>query len=199
MFVVFEGIDDTGKSTLINKIKPHLLRHDLEDDDYKISTLESFNDKIRLDKLVHEYPATTISKALLASGIRASKYDAIKFKRIHGVLLMDRYKYSNYAYSGGVCDIEFIKEIDKYAPIPDLVFLFTRPCALDSELEIQHRYLDLVDKKRNPYKEEQTEFIHIRIDDPKDDQCWWDIQKRLIRTLKKRIDHDIRACCMGRI
>lgn len=131
IFVVIEGIDGSGKSTQINKVK--LL---LEKEGYKIHitdepTSQPIGDLCR-ENLVNPNSSPYVD-ALLFAADRIDHYQNEILPKLEKgfIVLSNRYKLSSLVYQGsnGV-PIEWIKSINKYAPDPE-IYIY-----LDIEVDI---------------------------------------------------------------
>lgn len=127
VFIVFEGIDGSGKSTHVN-----LLSKELIDKNYKVLTTSeptkgwvgSFIRKYSKRKGKRLPPET---EALLFA---ADRYEHVKDLIIPAlkkrrIVISDRYVYSSIAYQGAAgVDMNWIRDINSFAPKPDIAILF---------------------------------------------------------------------------
>jgi len=135
LFIAFEGIDGTGKSTQLPLLADYLRSCGLEVVETREPTDGPFGRRIRelyvdrslctpeeeLDLFIQDrkqHIAEVISPAL-ASG---------------KAVLTDRYYYSTAAYQGAAgCDPETIFSANSFAPVPDMVLLLT----MDPEVSVR--------------------------------------------------------------
>jgi dTMP kinase len=131
-FIVFEGLDRSGKSTQIK-----LLMENLEKNNNK-AVLYKFPDRVtHTGELIHQYLQNEIELEphvihLLYSANRWEKKDMIIENINNGMtVICDRYIYSGIAYSvANGLDINWCKLSDIGLPIPDIVIW------LDLDIEI---------------------------------------------------------------
>ena len=126
VFIVFEGIDGSGKSTHIKA-----LAKELKGRGYNvIQTSEPSKDRIgnfiRRYAERNDHRLTPETEALLFAADRFEHVmtvvePALKRGRI---VISDRYLYSSLAYQGaGGLDLDWIREMNRFAPKPDLGIL----------------------------------------------------------------------------
>lgn len=137
MLIAFCGIDGAGKTTLIERVEYHLkkdnktCRTKQPTDWYRNNGLfrrfikENKNDKNKHDKYLIE------ELALLAATDRMKHINKIILPKLEEgyIVLTDRYVFSTYAYmmARGINDIRWLKEINRYAPLPELTFYIDVP------------------------------------------------------------------------
>ncbi len=129
LFIVIEGIDGTGKSTLSAALQQELMRLGVDclctfepsDGVWGKRLRESFSSPERL--LPHQELELFIKdrqdhvKNTLTPAIEAGK-----------VVVCDRYYFSTMAYQGARgMDMEEIRHMNQFAPVPDVVFLLELP------------------------------------------------------------------------
>ncbi len=135
LFIAFEGIDGTGKSTQLQLLADYLRSRGLEVVETREPTDGPYGRRIRelyvdrgsctpeeeLDLFIQDrkqHVAEVIAPAL-ASG---------------KAVLTDRYYYSTAAYQGAAgCDPDRIFSANSFAPVPDMVLLLT----MDPEVSVQ--------------------------------------------------------------
>jgi dTMP kinase len=131
MFITFEGIDLSGKSTQIK-----LLKNYLENNNKKVITVREpggtqISEKIRdilLDKVHLKMEYLTEFLLFSASRQQLTKEIILPYLKKKYFVLSDRYYDSSTAYQGygGMLDLSMIKKINKIVTdglVPDLTFL----------------------------------------------------------------------------
>jgi dTMP kinase len=126
MFIVFEGIDGSGKSTHIKA-----LTDELRGRGYSVLTT-SEPSKDRIGNFIRRYAErndgrlTPETEALLFAADRFEHVMTIiePALRRRRIVISDRYLYSSLAYQGaGGLDLDWIREMNRFAPKPDLGIL----------------------------------------------------------------------------
>lgn len=132
MLIAFCGIDGAGKTTLLNRVESHLKKNSRvyrtkqPTDWYRNNgRFREFVNENRNDiHLVEEL-------ALLAATDRIRHTNEIILPKLDegNIVLTDRYVFSTYAYmmARGINDIRWLKEINRSAPLPDLIFYIDVP------------------------------------------------------------------------
>ena len=160
MFITFEGLDFSGKSTQI-----FLLRERLENRGEEVVVIRepggtSISEKVRdilLDKKNQEMVFET--ELLLFSASRAQLVREVILPHLEKkhFVLSDRFHDSSVAYQGfgrGV-DIETIMEIQRFAigkAIPDLTFFIDIPLEMIESRKIKHKIeLDRIELMKNDF------------------------------------------------
>lgn len=126
-FIVFEGIDGSGKTVQLERLKKNL-----EKENYLVVATKEPTVNLPIGRLIRKilYENVGVSKialALLFAADRADHTDKkIKPALTEGaVVISDRYVYSSLAYQGkGMkidLDLEWLKTINKYIIPPDIV------------------------------------------------------------------------------
>jgi len=162
-FIVFEGIDGSGKSTHMR-----LLIDDLNRRSYDVlQTAEPTRGAI--GAFIREYMGSATTR--LPPEVEALLFAADRFEHVKGIIepaiergqivVSDRYLHSTLAYQGAAgLSLEWIREINRFALVPDLCILLDvspeiglsrlgrRRKTVFEELAIQHEvrnlYLDFV-------------------------------------------------------
>ncbi len=125
MWIVFEGPDCVGKSTIIRR-----LSEKLRDEGFKvITTSEPTNSKI--GQLIRDWLLKNMINpphiyALLFTADRYYHYyNEIKMKLKEGyIVLQERYKLSTIVYQSMMgLEIEWLEELNKYLPEPDITII----------------------------------------------------------------------------
>jgi dTMP kinase len=126
VFIVFEGIDGSGKSTHIKLLAEELRGRGL----HVLETSEPSKD--RIGTFIREYAERNGERFTLETEtllFAADRYEHVKqviapaLKR-GMVVISDRYFYSSIAYQGATgIDLDWIREMNRFAPRPDLGIL----------------------------------------------------------------------------
>ena len=126
VFIVFEGIDGSGKSTHIKA-----LAEELRSQGYGVlQTSEPSKD--RIGNFIRRYAERNDSR--LTPETEALLFAADRFEHVKTVIepalrrgrivISDRYLYSSLAYQGaGGLEVDWIREMNRFAPKPDLGIL----------------------------------------------------------------------------
>lgn len=137
MFIAIEGIDGSGKSTTIKElckyleIKGHSVFRTAEPTDMPTGKLirEVLAKKDEESRLTHEMLALMFASDRL-NHLRERVWNALKEKKI---VVTDRYFFSSIAYQSVNVSYDWIKEINRFATMPDvLVFI---DVSIDKALE----------------------------------------------------------------
>ena len=126
-FIVFEGIDGSGKSVQFRN-----LTKKLEEEKYQLVSTREPTTITEIGKLIHRVlnESTKVSEETLAILFAADRVEHTKSKIIpalekNSIVVSDRYVYSSMAYqTKGMAkelDLEWIKNINRYAIQPDMV------------------------------------------------------------------------------
>ena len=149
-FIVFEGIDGSGKSTQFDGLGKKLKK-----DDYNVVLTREPTHNRPIGQLIRKilYNHTSVSEEALALLFAADRTDHT-IKKIkpalqrNEIVLSDRYVYSSFAYQGKGMDIElnvdWLKIINRYAIHPDLVIFLDIPpqVGLERIQKVQQRVQD---------------------------------------------------------
>ncbi len=126
--IVFEGIDGSGKSTQIKKIKKYIKQNfgrDVVVSSWKSGPIVS--DYLRnLDKL-EEQPSALALSLIVAADLNERVQKEIAPALAHGkVVLCDRYTYTGLVRDKVVnaIDTAWLEDVYSFAPTPDMVFYF---------------------------------------------------------------------------
>jgi dTMP kinase len=126
VFIVFEGIDGSGKSTHIKA-----LANELRSQGYSVLTT-SEPSKDRIGNFIRRYAERNDHR--LTPETEALLFAADRFEHVMTVIepalkrgrtvISDRYIYSSLAYQGaGGLEVDWIREMNRFAPKPDLGIL----------------------------------------------------------------------------
>ena len=181
-FIVFEGIDASGKETQAKLLSSFLTKKGHE----VLLTHEPIYDepigKIIKNNLEKKISLSSETIAMLYAADRHEHYLKVKKALSEGkIVISDRYKYSNMAYQGanGV-DPKWIEEIEKYSEEPDIIFYIrvTPESAMkrrkekdlyEENYEFQKKVFGIYEKLSKKYKfitidgEKTIEEIHKEI------------------------------------
>lgn len=132
MTIALEGIDGSGKSTQALLLKKYLLNTGVKNvtltgpllTEYGIHVRDLYLKNIEMSPLTQVY--------LLASVVNQLVTEHLEKKEASGMVILDRYIYSTYAYHGIGLDlgIDTVKSIFRYADkdiFPDVIFLLDLP------------------------------------------------------------------------
>lgn len=132
MFIVFEGIDRSGKTTIVSKLAKKIESENSFGTE--VIRMEFPNRESQTGELISRYLKKTAlispqAAHLLFSANRWEMAEFIKERRKRCIVLCDRYVYSGIAYScANGMDPEWCEFPDKGLPVPDVVFFIdTRP------------------------------------------------------------------------
>ena len=159
MFITFEGIDGSGKSTQAN-----FLKNQLENDGYDVILLREpggtiISEKIR--DLVLNHRASSVSPLTEALLIASSRYQLVNeiilpALKKNTIVICDRYIDSTIAYQGygrGI-NISWLNEINKYSLMhanPELTYLF--------DLKVEDSMLRIKNKNKDRIELEGKDFL----------------------------------------
>lgn len=159
MFITFEGIDGSGKSTQAN-----FLKNQLQNDGYDVILLREpggtiISEKIR--DLVLNHRASSVSPLTEALLIASSRYQLVNeiilpALKKNTIVICDRYIDSTIAYQGygrGI-NISWLNEINKYSLMhanPELTYLF--------DLKVEDSMLRIKNKNKDRIELEGKEFL----------------------------------------
>ena len=159
MFITFEGIDGSGKSTQAN-----FLKNQLQNDGYDVILLREpggtiISEKIR--DLVLNHRASSVSSLTEALLIASSRYQLVNeiilpALKKNTIVICDRYIDSTIAYQGygrGI-NISWLNEINKYSLMhanPELTYLF--------DLKVEDSMLRIKNKNKDRIEQEGKDFL----------------------------------------
>jgi dTMP kinase len=195
VFIAFEGIDGSGKSTHIKLLAKELRGRGL----HVLETSEPSRD--RIGTFIREYAERNGDRFTLETEtllFAADRYEHVKqviapaLER-GNVVITDRYFYSSIAYQGATgIDLEWIREMNRFAPRPDLgILLDIRPEhsleRVNNRAKTVFEVSDYLRKVREIYMEmvERGELVSVDADRPKG-EVGSDIKGLVDEFLKKR-------------
>jgi dTMP kinase len=195
VFIVFEGIDGSGKSTHIKLLSEELRGSGL----HVLETSEPSRD--RIGTFIRRYAErngdrlTPETETLLFA---ADRYEHVKqviapaLKR-GNIVISDRYFYSSIAYQGATgIDLDWIREMNRFAPLPDLgVLLDIHPeyslQRVNDRAKTVFEVSDYLRKVREIYMEmvKRGELVRVEADQPRN-EVRADIRGLIDELLKNR-------------
>ena len=176
VFIVFEGIDGSGKSTHIKA-----LAKELRSQGYNaLQTSEPSKD--RIGNFIRRYAERNDSR--LTPETEALLFAADRFEHVKTVVepalrrgrivISDRYLYSSLAYQGaGGLEVDWIREMNRFAPKPDLGILLDILPEFSLQRVNRRKTVfedsDYLRKVRNIYLQlvEEGELVRIDADKPR--------------------------------
>ena len=140
LFVVFEGIDGSGKGTVISEAKKFLLEKGVSEEKILITcepTNGFYGKKVRellKTEVNPDVNAVQFLEAYVADRKEHLEKTIAPALKEGKIILCDRFKYSTFVYQSlqGI-SIEKIKEMHEGMTVPDLVFILDVP--VDTALE----------------------------------------------------------------
>jgi len=179
VFIVFEGIDGSGKSTHIKLLAEELRGRRLQ----VLETSEPSRD--RIGTFIREYAERNGDRFTLETEtllFAADRYEHVKQVITPAlerdmVVISDRYFYSSIAYQGATgIDLDWIREMNRFAPRPDLgVLLDIHPenslQRVNDRAKTVFEVSDYLRKVRDIYMGmvERGELVRIEADRPRDE------------------------------
>lgn len=146
-FISFEGIDGSGKTTMLRRLQQHLQAKSLP----VVVTYEPGGSTLgqQLRRLLLEQqdnPPTARTEALLFGAERAAHVDEVIRPALlaNKIVLCDRFCDSTLAYQGGGrgLNIHFLEELNLFATgglMPDLSFFLTLPLEVARSRQNKHK------------------------------------------------------------
>lgn len=130
MFIAFCGMDGSGKTTQLGLLADHLARHH---EVHRTRTPSSwFRADQEMRKLIESQLSTEDQQAALPEMVLMGAFDRYRHLRTEltprlragQIVLTDRYVYTAYAYAlaRGFDDLDWMKVVNRYLPVPDLTF-----------------------------------------------------------------------------
>jgi len=170
-FIVFEGLDGSGKTTISLRIAEALVREGFR----VLYTYEPYSEDFI--KLINDY-GRKLGGVMEAYLMAADRYNHVvsviaPALREGFIVVSDRYYYSSLAYQGAKnVDIEWIKTLNKFAPEPDLAIYLDIEPALGLQRKksstTKIKYLEedesFLRKVREIYKELVSRGLMIEVD-----------------------------------
>lgn len=148
-FIAFEGIDGAGSSTQVDRIANILRKQGLRVIKTKEPTNNVIGGLIR-GTLTGDLKLPPDSLQLLFSADRAHHLarEIIPALKNKYVVLTDRYFFSTIAYGALDLDSKWLLEMNKYFPLPDLVFVLNLPAKVSIErIKISRHEVELFEKE----------------------------------------------------
>jgi dTMP kinase len=136
MFIAFEGLDGSGSSTQVRLLSERLERTGHKTLVTKEPTGTNPIGRLIREVLQHRFETSPEGLQLLFAADRAEhlRVDILPALKEGKIVLTDRYLFSTIAFgSYGVTDMDWLKQLNRLYPLPDITFLFK----LDPELCIQ--------------------------------------------------------------
>ena len=165
LFISFEGIEGSGKTTQIKKISEHF-----SNEGYTVTCLRepggtTFGEGLREVILNSKAPITPISEALLFASSRAQLLSEVilpKLKQKKHVVIVDRYVDSSFAYQGVArgLGIKTINDIHSHHPLnifPDMTLY------LKIDLETSLKRQSTRGNEKDYFEKEKESFYTLLI------------------------------------
>lgn len=113
-FIVFEGINGSGKTTIINNLITYYNKHNIKYKYIKFPNRLSDSGKIIDDFLKNKYEFTSINTQIkiFADNRKESELEIKSYLNDGNIVLCDRYLYSNIAYI--LTDISLARQLNRY-------------------------------------------------------------------------------------
>ncbi|KAF5139680.1 thymidylate kinase [Vairimorpha ceranae] len=123
MFVVFEGLDKSGKSTTCDSVYKKLKELDIHTTQMHFPDRSSITGEILNKYLLGKINLTNEATHLLFSADRYQKKNFIEKTSRSGILLCDRYSWSGicFSHAKGI-DLGWAVETERLLPKPDITF-----------------------------------------------------------------------------
>ncbi|HZX19731.1 MAG TPA: dTMP kinase [archaeon] len=154
LFIVFEGIDGSGKGTIIKETKSFLLQNGVSQKDIFVTaepTNGFYGKKVR--ELLKTSPKPELNAPQFLDLYVADRKEHIEKELLpalkeNKIILCDRYKYSTFVYQAlqGI-PVEKIKKLHEGMPVPDLIFILDVPAKTALERISKRKQLDSFEKK----------------------------------------------------
>ena len=187
LFIVFEGIDGSGKTTQIKKVEEFLINKDLSVTRLYEPTHGEYGKKLRdLFSKGHVIPIEEEIELSVKDRTIDVEQNILPALKEGKIVLLDRYYWSNVAYQGIVDEnysMEYILEKSRNFPTPDILFYFDievedsiqrisskrKPNEYESFNELtksKHKYNELIENIPNSFS---GAFITINAGKPEDE------------------------------
>ena len=158
MFIVFEGVDGSGKDTQLNKVFEYIWERNKNAQIWKTKEPTAYTDSWKkiLEKL--KWPWFSSAKEALELYIKDREEQTEIRKEIlkHSIILSSRFDYSTYAYQGvSWLSFEEIEKAHNYEKIiiPDISFIFNVSREnIDFLEKVNKKYLEVAGKFKNKRK-----------------------------------------------
>ncbi len=173
MFITFEGIDGSGKSTQIKLLENYLSELRIEYISVREPGGTEFSEQIRSILLESKHSINAVSELMLFESARSDLVEKIIRPALEKniIVIADRFFDSTVAYQGfgRQLDIENVNICNNFAVgncIPDITFLLDLPLDL-AKARINHLRLDRMESSSNDFFERVFEgFLEIAKNNP---------------------------------
>ncbi len=147
MLIVVEGIDGSGKSTLVRFLVEELRKRGYDVVSFKEPTDSEWGRRVREENLSPEEELELFLKDR-EWNVKNNIVPSLKSGKI---VVMDRYYHSTIAYQGAKgIDVDYIRKLNEKFPKPDLVIVLD----VDPETALKR-----IEGKRKPSKFEDVEYL----------------------------------------
>ncbi len=151
MFIAFEGLDGSGSSTQAKLLVERLERTGHPAFVTKEPTASNPIGRMIRDVLQHKWQASPEALQLLFSADRAEhlKDEILPALNKGQIVISDRYLFSTIAFGSlAVPDVEWLKQLNRLYPLPDLTFLFKLdPAECIKRIESRGQPIELFEKE----------------------------------------------------
>lgn len=126
LFIVFEGLDGTGKSTQIQKLLLYLKKNNFEVDSFYQPTHGDWGKKLReLFKKGHIVPIREEIQYSVNDRRESVNNQILPSLKKNNIVLLDRYFWSNAAYQGILNEpYDYVLKQNEEFPEPDIIIYF---------------------------------------------------------------------------
>lgn len=155
LFIVFEGLDGSGKTTQIDKLVPYLKTKKYHVANFYEPTHGKFGTELRdLFKVGHIIPIKDEIELSLKDRREDVEQNIVPALLQGKIVILDRYYWSNVAYQGTVdpnYSLDYILEKSKEFPEPNVIIYFD----IDVEVAIKR-----ISVKRKPNEYESLDYLN---------------------------------------
>ena len=167
LFITFEGVEGSGKTTQIERLKKYLIHKGIPCRVTREPGGSSIGEKIRKILLNPDHcEMSPLTELLLYEASRAQhmREVVIPLLKKDGVVLCDRFSDASIAYQGygRAVDLKWVERLNRLASDgikPDLTFLLDCPSALGLKRALQ-RNQRLKNEKEERFEREKIQFHH---------------------------------------